>query len=374
MLTLGMLFPIINKYKDTYIKREEESSNNLQIQSKEQIIMKYKNITIKKNLKCNTWYARYRFDGKQYYVSGKTQKEAYDKLKQQIIKLNNIKKLSLEYNFEQWYLTWLKTYKEKSVKESTLKDYNNSYKYLMKLNNKKLKDITNLMITELLNEIKFERRKQKVYELLRDLFNKAEQNKLIESNPMVNIKKPKHISQTRISFSKKDQMKLEKCNNEKYIIFKIAMFQGLRRGEVLALTLEDFDLVQKTLRINKSINDKNEIDLTKNESSNRVMPLFEKTIKEIKKLKIKNQKERLFKLSPTMSEKLFCQMKEEMNLNNKYTIHSLRHTFITTCQEKLIPLHVIQSWVGHVIGSKITTGVYTHKRETELEYINNINE
>ena len=86
------------------------------------------------------------------------------------------------------------------------------------------------------------------------------------------------------------------------------------------------------------------------------------------------RKERLFKLSPTMSEKLFCQMKEEMNLNNKYTIHSLRHTFITTCQEKLIPLHVIQSWVGHVIGSKVTTGVYTHKRETELEYINNINE
>lgn len=52
-------------------------------------------------------------------------------------------------------------------------------------------------------------------------------------------------------------------------------------------------------------------------------------------------------------------------LNTKYQIsnelhsHRLRHTFITRCQEKGVPLVVIQSLVGHIEGSSITNDVYT---------------
>lgn len=58
----------------------------------------------------------------------------------------------------------------------------------------------------------------------------------------------------------------------------------------------------------------------------------------------------------------------------KYTLHSLRHTFITKCQEAGVPLHIIQRWVGHTIGSNVTNSVYTHSRElAELENIEKIN-
>ena len=53
-------------------------------------------------------------------------------------------------------------------------------------------------------------------------------------------------------------------------------------------------------------------------------------------------------------------------INDKYNItnssihsHRLRHTFITRCVESGLNLKVIQTLVGHVDGSSITSDVYT---------------
>ena len=53
-------------------------------------------------------------------------------------------------------------------------------------------------------------------------------------------------------------------------------------------------------------------------------------------------------------------------INNKYNItntsihsHRLRHTFITRCVENGMNFKVLQTLVGHVNGSSITSDVYT---------------
>ena len=67
-------------------------------------------------------------------------------------------------------------------------------------------------------------------------------------------------------------------------------------------------------------------------------------------------------------------MIKNLNLNEKYIPHSLRHTFITKCPEAGVPLHIIQKCVGHTIGSKVRDSVYTHTRElAELENIEKMN-
>ena len=74
-------------------------------------------------------------------------------------------------------------------------------------------------------------------------------------------------------------------------------------------------------------------------------------------------------------EREFHKITKELCSKTKYKIHSLRHTFITRCQEANIPLHIIQRWVGHNIGSEVTTRVYTHTRElAELENIKRLND
>lgn len=340
--------------------------------------MKYQGITIFKRPNCNSWYARYRANGKQFYVSARTQKECYNKLKVAVRQRAKGQILALEepkqekcITFIEWFNKWLELYK-KQVKETTRQDYNYSLKYLKELSDFQLNKITSIQILEQLNKIDFERRKQKVYELLKDLYTKAKINKLVSENPLETIEKPKHKKINGLAFSNKDEIKLIQILEEKQLdMFLICLYQGLRRGEMLALTIEDIDFENNKITINKSINNKNKVDTTKNVYSNRVIPLFDNA-KQIL-AKYKNVNGRIFNVNRTKAENDFLKIVRE-NFDKKYTIHSLRHTFVTNCQEKQIPLHIIQKWVGHNIGSKVTNEVYTHTRElAEAENIDKMN-
>lgn len=352
--------------------------------------MKYKNISIIKRKDCNSWCARFRKNGKQFYVSAKTQKECYEKLKLEIKRQTKIELQALKeptkptltlkeqneykkdnYTFIEWYNKWLNIYK-KDVKNITKKDYNSSMNYLSEIKNLPLENITSINILEILSKIDFERRKQKVYEFLNDIFKKAKINKLISENPLDVIDKPKHKRKYGLAFSNEDEKKLIQILEEKNLdYFLICLYQGLRRGEMLALTRNDIDFENRLLTINKSLNKENKVDTTKNIYSNRVIPIFNNAFKILEKYK--NVQGRIFDITRTKAESTFLKLVRE-NFNKKYTIHSLRHTFITNCQEKQIPLHIIQKWVGHNIGSEVTTKIYTHTRElAELENIEKMN-
>lgn len=141
---------------------------------------------------------------------------------------------------------------------------------------------------------------------------------------------------------------------------------------MLALNVEDLDFDKKTITINKSMNQNGIISETKNIYSNRTIPMFDNTYKIL--INYKNNQGRIFNISRGSSEDKFLDIVKN-NFNKKYTIHSLRHTFITKCQEANIPLHIIQKWVGHNIGSEVTSKVYTHSRElAEIENIKIYNE
>lgn len=334
--------------------------------------MKYQGISIIKNKTCNTWYARFRKDGKQYYISAKTQQLCYDKLKvalkqksKEEIKAakqnSNKPKVKNSITLQQWYEQWLKLYKS-NVKEITIVDYQASLKYLKDILKTPLNKITSIQILEQLNKIKFERRKQKVYEILNDLLNRATQNDIIEKNPIIKIDKPKHKKINGIAISNEDEKQFENyLIKEKLDMFLICLYQGLRKGEMLALTINDFNFQNNTISITKSLNSQDKIDTTKNEYSVRTIPLFDKT-KELMKKYI-NKKGRVFEYSYKQSTHIFEKFIKKYFKGKKYTAHSLRHTFITRCQEANIPLHIIQKWVGHNIGSKVTNQVYTHTRE-----------
>ena len=340
--------------------------------------LKYRGITIIKRKDCNTWCARYRKNGKQYYISARTQQDCYNKLKKALNR--KTKNETLEYKpkqkepngiiFNKWVAKWIELYKQ-NVKSGTLKEYQVCLNHLEELKNKPINKITSIDIIEQLNKIKGERTKQKVYEFANGVFNKAVLNELINKNPMQAIDKPKHIRVNGKALTNKDETKVEQILiNKKMDMFLVCLYQGLRKGEMLALTSKDIDFENKTLSINKNLNKDNLIDTTKNIYSNRVVPLFDKTIQILEKYK--NINGRIFNYTQRKCEKEFEKVINELGV--KYTIHSLRHTFITKCQEKNIPLHIIQRWVGHNIGSKVTNTVYTHARElAELENIEKMN-
>ena len=341
--------------------------------------MKYRGVTIHKRKDANTWYTRHRINGKVHYISARTQQECYNKLKllfkkEEQSKLKQLREPKAKepkaMTFIEWYHKWLELYKQ-NVKQTTIKDYNCCLKYLQDIYNKPIINITSIEIIEILNKITFERRKQITYEFLNGIFEKALKNDLINKNIIKSIDKPKHKKNNGKALTNNDEKELEniliKNNGD---MFLICLYQGLRKGEMLALTRNDIDFENKTLTINKSFNFKGEISTTKNIYSNRIIPIFNNTLSILQKYK--NKQGRLFNISYIGCEREFNKLTQ--NLNNKYTIHSLRHTFITKCQEAGIPLHIIQKWVGHNIGSTITNTVYTHSRElAELENIEKLN-
>ena len=340
--------------------------------------MKYQGKSIIQNKKCSTWTARPMINGKQVYISGRTQKECYNKLKKalqqaetSIISLPTIKTSVLTLN--QWFNQWLELYKINQVKETTIKDYKKSLTYINEETlNKDIKAITIIDILTILNNIKAERQKQKVYELLYMLFDKAFKNDFIEKNIIQNIDKPKHekTNSQPLTFEQEREF-IKVCKQIKHgDYFLICLYQGLRKGECLAITNEDIDFTNNTLTINKSINDNNQVDTTKNKQSVRTMPLFEKSIEILKKYK--DVQGRIFNFSPKIQKTTLYAINKELSFHVK--TKDLRSTFITRCQELSVPEFIIQSWVGHRIGSKVTSSVYTKSnKDVDNKYINILN-
>lgn len=340
---------------------------------KEHDTVKYKNKTIRR--RGNLWCVRYRENGDQIYISAQTQNECLELLKEKLGVSENKKAKTI--NLIEWYNQWLKLFKIKKVSSATIKDYEKSLKHIPKaLKNKNIKNIKSIEMIEMLNKIEASRARQKAYELLRALFNKAYLHKIVSENIFNVIEKPKHTAEKGYALNRQEQKKfIEHCAKYKRgVLLELMLYQGFRIGETLALTKKDVDLINNKVIINKSINELGEFDKTKN-NSNRVMPIFDKSIEVLKtaleETKYKNG--RIFNITYATVNKTLDRITKSASIQ-KISTHDLRHTFITNCKNENIPEHVVQSWVGHEIGSKVTSSVYTHVNEdVSSEFFDKLN-
>lgn len=347
---------------------ENESLRNVPTAVKGDNTLKLQGKSIVKNKKCDTWYTRYRENGVQYYISGKSQKEVYEKLKQQL-GLTTTARPNRNITLGKWYKKWVETFKVNVVKKTTIVSYESSMKHIDKsLLNMPIRQISAFDIIANLNKVKEERSKQKVYELLNALFEKAYNLQMIPFNIVRQIDKPKHIREEGIALSQSEQkVFIENCKKDsKYgDLFLVTLYQGLRIGEVLGITGNDIDLVNNTLKIDKAFTN-GEMDTTKNQQSNRVMPLFKGTRAILEKY-VSRKDRRVFVKSRTSIGEALKGMCRKCEIREIF-MHDLRHTFITNCKLKNIPEYVIQTWVGHKIGSKVTSSVYTHTNIEDIAH------
>lgn len=233
---------------------------------------------------------------------------------------------------------------------------------------------------------------KKAYEAINGCFKYALIKGDVNKNPCIGVTLPKTLKHQEgdIKFYTEEQIELLlkqstiKYNNgkNKYRLgygIQFLLYTGLRIGEALALTWEDVDFQNKTIKINKNLKqvknrDNNEQgnykiiiqNSTKTSSGSRIVPLNNKSIEALKYIKeITGQCEYVFStetgnnVSGRTYDTMFRKIQENCGFTEIYGVHALRHTFASLLFKKGVDVKTVSEILGHKDVS-VTYNTYIH--------------
>lgn len=206
--------------------------------------------------------------------------------------------------------------------------------------------------------------------VLKSIFKFAKKKKLIKYD-LANDLECKGSDAVIETLTEEEQRRLEK-----YIIKKkdprlygvlIALYTGIRIGELLALKWENVDLKDKTLTIKETqcvINKLGHIDNTpKTDAGRRIVPFPLALLPYLKELKqisseyvLTNRRNSFIKIRAY--QKSFTSILEKLKIKHK-GFHSLRHTFATRAIESGADIKTLSEILGHS-SPTITLRTYVH--------------
>lgn len=205
----------------------------------------------------------------------------------------------------------------------------------------------------------------------------------LKENPVLKAGPIKVKSKKEMNFWELDDfnsfLKFLEGNYIPYAAFNILFWCGIRIGELLALTREDIDLKNKTIRINKSYNKikgKEYITPPKTETSNRIIIIPDKLniILEdyISRFYELEDTERIFKHDRTNFRNYIDRYYQRANIK-RIRLHDLRHSHASLLINAGVNPLAISKRLGH---SKVelTLNTYSHlypsSEEKMLEILN----
>ena len=233
-----------------------------------------------------------------------------------------------------------------------------------------LPNFVELKINESTSKIYSQNVIDKLYTLLNKGFKIAISERIITFNPLDNesIKKPRSKKQTKkVEALTIDEEKtliniLNSVEHKYNNIILLALFTGMRIGEILAITNKNIDLTEKTLIVDKTLTrDKNDNailgDTTKTKKGLRTIYLTDRATEILAKITKSNLTNIYDLIFFDYNNNTFITPNEIncylQRLNNKYNFcehihtHMLRHTFATRCIEAGMSAKVLQELLGH---------------------------
>jgi len=194
----------------------------------------------------------------------------------------------------------------------------------------------------------------------------------IQYNPCASVSVPKGLAKApRTAASLSDEEKIMKSEHP-WLFPIIALYSGLRKGEILALKWSDIDFDENVIHVTKSVyheGDRPHIKQPKTTAGIRTVPL------------LLPLKERLQKEQGTSDEYIISDTGDKPLTQRRFTTlytlyakevgisctaHQLRHSFATVAIEKGVDVKAVSEILGHKQIST-TLDIYTDFRKSALE-------
>lgn len=276
----------------------------------------------------------------------------------------------------------------------TIEEYKSLiYKYINPcFGYKKIKDLKLYDIKQLLKEMEnTPTTAKKALQIVKRILNNAVDNDIVLKNVAQNIKAPKIVKKERLPLTL-EQDKLLLSSKHKYAPFFILMrYTGMRKEEIVPITINDIDLKNKTITINKAvtfIHNQPILKTTKNKKT-RIVPILDVVYELVKNLvndAINNNRILLFvketdkKMLTDVSIKRHLesflndlnQIKSDEASKINFTCHQLRHSYCTMLYYADVRIKKAQELMGHS-SADMVYNIYTHldeKRENAEDLIN----
>ncbi len=178
--------------------------------------------------------------------------------------------------------------------------------------------------------------------------------------PIKEHKLPKVLSKNEL------KQILNSCSNIKHrCILMLIYSAGLRRSELLNLTVSDIDSERMVINIRVAKGMKDRISLL----SDNLLQLLRIYYKEYKPKKYLFEGQSGGKYSPTSVANILKKAAIKAGIKKAVTPHMLRHSFATHLLEQGTDLRYIQQLFGHK--SSKTTEIYTHISKRAIDKIKN---
>lgn len=313
------------------------------------------------------------YKGKSYYLYSDNEKDLYNQYIELNYKLNTEQISNNKILFKDYAEKWLKL-NSSGKSEATIKEYKYIInKYLveyfgtMQIDKVKRDDIKSLQ-SDLLDKNHSELA-HKCIRFMKTMCNDAIADDYLIKNPCLNIKEPKLIHKEKEILTA-EQDKLLLSSQHRYApFFRILRYTGMRREEITALTLNDIDLKNKTITINKAVSfatNQPKIKETKNKKSRNVpiLDLIYDDVKHSINLAKENNSKYLF--TKQTDNKMLTQEAIRCMTNSfckdigfTFTPHQLRHSYCTMLYYSGIKIKETQNLMGHS-SAKMVYDLYAH--------------
>ena len=321
----------------------------------------------------------FTFQGKRYYVTGKTEREAIEKC---VLKKREMEEgrylISDNPLLKHWAELCMETYVMPKVKDKTFKNYMdivNIY-ILNDLGDYQIKQIKAAQIQRVVNKLtgKSNHVIKQTTRFLKLFFKRAVIEKMIPEDPTLDLVKPKGTSKTRRALTEEEnEVFLRVINNpafgDRFLVFMIMYYCGCRPEE--ARNCESSDISFKDgypiLHVRG----------TKRDASDRNVPippqLYER-IKDRKGFLATNEAGKKF--TEQAFDRAWDRLEREMNIEMGCKVYRnalvppfplaedlvpycLRHTYCTNLQKQKIDIRIAQYLMGHK-DIRMTANIYTH--------------